>query len=59
MELQFCVKNLDCILSVCYEILPEICTNSEILLKVGVACRGKELKFTLEQVMKGQGGIEL
>jgi hypothetical protein len=61
MELQFCVKNVDCILSVCYEILPEICTNSEILLKVGVAGKGKKLKFTLEHAMNawGGGGIEL
>jgi len=56
MELQFCVKNVDCILSVCYEILPEICTNSKILLKVGVADKGKKLKFTLEQAMKAQEG---
>jgi len=54
MELQFCVKNVGCILSVCYEILPEICTSSEILLKVGVAGKGK--KFTLEQAMEAWGG---
>jgi len=44
MELQFCVKNEDCILTVCYELLPEICTNSEILLKVDVAGKGKKLQ---------------
>ena len=56
MELQFCVSNVDCFLSVCYEILPEICTNSEILLKGGVGGKGKKLKFTPEQAMKAQGG---
>ena len=46
--------NIRCILSVCYEILPNICTNSKILLKVGVADKGK--MFTLEQAMKNRGG---
>jgi hypothetical protein len=56
IEVQFCVKNVDCILSVCYEILPEICTKSEILLKVVVAGKGKKLTLTLEPAVNAGGG---